>query len=47
MNSELFNRIEKSSAHTQNRIDNGNFIVKNPNLLEDLIRFSTELNYKL
>ena len=47
MNSELFNRIEKSSALTQNRIDNGNFIVKNPNLLEDLIRFSTELNYKL
>ena len=47
MNSELFNRIEKSSAHIQNRINNGNFIVKNPNLLEDLIRFSFDVNNKL
>ncbi len=47
MNLELYKRIEKSSAHTQNRIDNANFIMENSYLLTDLIRFSFEVENKL
>jgi hypothetical protein len=47
MNSELLYRIEKSSAHTQNRIENGNFIIRNPNLVEELIVFTFQIDNKL
>lgn len=47
MDTELLKRIEKSSAHTQNRIDNGNFIVQNPHLLTDLVPFCFEISNKL
>ena len=40
MNYELLDRIEKSSAHTQNRLDNANYIINNPNLLPELISLS-------
>ncbi len=47
MNLELLERIEKSSAHTQNRIDNRNFIIQNPHLIEELILFSFQTENKL
>lgn len=47
MDLELYKRIENSSAHTQNRIDNGNFIVQNPHLLNDLVPFCFEISNKL
>ena len=47
MDSALYQRIANSSAHTQNRIDNGTFIVQNPHLLKDLIAFSFEIKDKL
>lgn len=47
MNLELLKRIEKSSAHTQNRIDNGTFIIQNPNLVEELVFSSFEVSNKL
>jgi hypothetical protein len=47
MNLELLKRIEKSSAHTQNRIDNRNFIIQNPHLVEELVLFSFEIDNKL
>lgn len=47
MNSELLHRIEKSTAHTQNRIENGNFVIQNLNLLEELIHFSFKTEDKL
>ncbi len=47
MNSELLHRIAKSTAHTQNRIENGNFIIQNLNLLEELIHFSFKTDDKL
>lgn len=43
----LYHRIEKSSAHTKNRLENGLFIVQNPHLLEDLVTFSFNVNDKL
>ena len=46
MDLELYQRIENSSAHTQNRIDNGTFIVQNPHLLDDLITVSFNVNDK-
>lgn len=47
MNLELIQKIEKSSAHTQNRIENGNFIIRNPNLVEELIVYSFQIDNKL
>lgn len=47
MDLELYKRIENSSAHTQNRIDNGNFIVQNNHLLDDLVPFCFEISNKL
>ena len=47
MDLELLKRIEKSSAHTLNRIENGNFIVKNDYLLPDLIEFCFITTHKL
>jgi hypothetical protein len=47
MNLELLSRIEKSSAHTQNRKDNAAFILGNINLLEELILFSFQIDKKL
>lgn len=47
MNSELLHRITKSSAHTKSRIENGNFIIQNPILLNELIQFSFKTNDKL
>ena len=47
MNSELLERIEKSSAHTQNRIENATYILQNPNLLSELISFSFKTDNKL
>ena len=47
MDSGLYQRIANSSAHTQNRIDNGTFIVRNPHLLKDLIAFSFDVKDKL
>ena len=47
MDSALYQRIENSSAHTQNRIDNGTFVVQNPHLLKDLITFSFDTEHKL
>jgi hypothetical protein len=47
MNLELIDRIAKSSAHTQNRIDNGNFVLKKPNLIEELIVYSFQTENKL
>jgi hypothetical protein len=47
MNLELFTRIEKSSAHTQNRLDNGQFILQNPKLVIELIHFSFDVSNKL
>jgi hypothetical protein len=47
MNSDLLLRIAKSSAHTKSRIENGNFIIQNPILLEELIRFCFKTNDKL
>ena len=47
MNSELLKRIEKSSAHTQNRIENASFILQNLEELPDLIRFSFQTENKL
>lgn len=46
MNNELLKRIEKSSAHTQNRIDNANFILQNITLLPELISFSFTIQNK-
>ena len=47
MNLELLTRIEKSSAHTQNRQDNAAFILENINLLQELIVFSFKTENKL
>ena len=47
MDSGLYQRIANSSAHTQNRIDNGTFMVQNPHLLQDLITFSFDVKDKL
>jgi hypothetical protein len=47
MNLELYNRIEKSTAHTQNRIDNATFIINNTDLLPELISFSFKTDDKL
>lgn len=47
MEKAFYERIEKSSAHTQNRIENGNFILKNPHLLDDLVPFCFEISNKL
>ena len=47
MDSALYQRIANSSANTQNRIDNGTFIVQNPHLLKDLIDFSFNIKDKL
>ena len=47
MNLELLSRIEKSSAHTQNRKDNAAFILENINLLEELILISFQIDNKL
>jgi hypothetical protein len=47
MNLELLHRIEKSSAHTQNRIDNAAFILRNLELLNELISFSFQTENKL
>jgi hypothetical protein len=47
MNTELLKRIEKSSAHTKNRIDNATFIFQNQNLLAELISFSFQTDNKL
>ena len=47
MDLALYQRIEKSSAHTKNRIDNGTFVVQNPHLLKDLVAFSFDVNNKL
>ena len=47
MNYELFDRLEKSSAHTQNRLDNASYILKNTNLLDELISFSFATENKL
>ncbi len=46
MNLELLKRIEKSSAHTQNRIENATFIFQNPELLKELIDFSFTISNK-
>jgi hypothetical protein len=47
MNLELQKRIEKSSAHTQNRVDNGKYIIQNTYLVEELILFSLNVDNKL
>ncbi|WP_310554875.1 hypothetical protein [Flavobacterium sp.] len=47
MNLELLQRIEKSSAHTQNRINNRDFIIQNPHLVEELVLFSFKVDNKL
>jgi hypothetical protein len=47
MNSELLKKIEKSSAHTQNRIDNATFILENVNLLPELVSFCFQTENKL
>jgi hypothetical protein len=47
MDLALYQRIEKSSAHTKNRIDNGTFVVQNPHLLKDLVTFCFNINDKL
>jgi hypothetical protein len=47
MNLELLKRIEKSSAHTQNRIDNAHFVLENIDLLPELISFSFQTDNKL
>jgi hypothetical protein len=47
MNLELLERITTSSAHTKNRIENGNFIIRNRNLVEELIAFSFQTENKL
>ena len=47
MDSALYQRIANSSANTQNRIDNGTFIVQNPHLLKELIAFSFDIKDKL
>lgn len=47
MNTDLYQRIKNSSANTQNRIDNGTFILRNPHLVEELITFSFQINDKL
>lgn len=46
MNQALFFRIQNSSAHTQNRIDNGNFVAENPDLIADLVVFCFDTNHK-
>ena len=46
MNQILFSKIQKSSAHTQNRIENGNFVVENPDLVQDLVVFCFESDNK-
>ena len=47
MNLELLERIEKSSAHTQNRVENATYILQNPSLLPELISFSFNIENKL
>jgi hypothetical protein len=47
MNLELLQRIEKSSAHTQSRINNATYILENNNLVEELIVFSFDTSNKL
>lgn len=47
MDLTLYQRIEKSSAHTQNRIDNATFILQNLHLVKELITFSFLTNDKL
>ena len=46
MNQILFSKIQKSSSHTQNRIENGNFVVENPDLVQDLVVFCFESDNK-
>ena len=46
MNSDLLNRIENSTAHTQNRNDNATFIIENLNLIPILIEASFEIKKK-
>ena len=47
MNLELLQRIENSSAHTQNRVNNASYILENSNLVEELIVFSFDTSNKL
>lgn len=44
MNTEFYNRIKNSSAHTKNREENADFILQNLNLLPELIAFSFHIN---
>lgn len=46
MNSDLLNRIENSTAHTQNRKHNAAFIIENLNLIPVLIEASFEIKKK-
>ncbi len=47
MNLEFYSRIEKSSAHTQNRFDNANYILENLTLLPALVSFCFKVENKL
>ncbi|MES2409973.1 MAG: hypothetical protein V4535_00875 [Bacteroidota bacterium] len=42
----FFNRISKSSASTNSRNDNRDFVIKNPEYLKDLVTFATDLTNK-
>ncbi|WP_309609504.1 hypothetical protein [Flavobacterium sp.] len=46
MNLELLERIAKSSAHTQNRVENATHILQNTSLLPELISFSFSIENK-
>ncbi len=39
MNTSFYNQIKNSSAHTQNRIDNANFVLQNLNLIPELLNY--------
>ncbi len=40
MNLDFYNQIKNSSAHTQSRLDNANFVIQNISLLPELIEYS-------
>jgi hypothetical protein len=47
MNAEFYNLIKNSTAHTQSRIDNANYIIDNQHFLENLIELSFTVKDKV
>ncbi len=46
MNSDFYNLVKNSTAHTKSRTDNGNYVIDNPQFLEPLINMSFDIKNK-